>query len=479
MSAQPEPAIRSYFFGKGYRDLWNTIRESWDRNLASARDHFAKVGDHLGTDETWWAVLWGAAGVSVVVFGTAVFVVASAVHVLILGSFFLLIYLGFTLVYLAEKGYLTWKGFFAVCPDCHGRNPLPEYFCSRCGTVHRRLIPSSYGILQRTCECGERLPTTFFLKRGELQARCPDCETLLSRDHTETRKVFIPVVGGGAVGKSAFLFTAVRELIENRAPAAGLTPEFLDDETEEAFRGVCEGLARGRPPAKTGDPLPRAFNLKLCRGSETPRLLYLYDPAGEAFNATDGMILHKYQAFFSGLVFIVDPFALSEVRREYPTELETSKDALKPSELPVEDVLSRVLISLEESFELGKTAQVRAPLAVVLNKIDAFDLRDRLGEPAIRAWLRKAPAGTEWAEARDRVVRDQLLRWGQAALVHQLEARFARVRYFTCSALGHMPDTSGRAFEPEGILEPLLWILDQADSGLFSDRGSRNGGDET
>lgn len=463
MSTQPEPAIKSYFFGKGYRDLGQTIRESWDRNLASAQNHFAKVRRHVGTEENWQAVLWGATGVSVVLFGTVVFLLASVAHVVVLATFFLLVYLAFTLTYLVERGYLIWKGFFAVCPECHSKNPLPEYYCSRCRKVHRRLIPSSYGILRHTCECGERLPATFFLKRGELQARCPECETLLSRDHTETRKVFVPIFGGPAVGKSAFLLAAVRELVDEWAPAWGFASEFLETSAEEDYRRVREALDRGQPPDKTVTAVPRAFNLKLQRGKETPRLLYLYDPAGEAFRETGEMILHTYQAFFSGLIFLIDPFALPEVQREYHDELEAEKDALKPSELPVEDVLARVLISLEESFALGKTAQVRAPVAVVVNKIDAFDLQDRLGAEAVETRLR-ASTGSNLVEARNELVREHLLRWDQAALVHQIEARFARVRYFTCSALGHMPDTSGRPFKPKAVLEPLLWILKQADS---------------
>ena len=31
--AKPQPAKVSYFFGKGYTDLWNTIKESWSRNI--------------------------------------------------------------------------------------------------------------------------------------------------------------------------------------------------------------------------------------------------------------------------------------------------------------------------------------------------------------------------------------------------------------------------------------------------------------
>lgn len=32
----PQPAKVSYFFGKGYTDLINTIKESWSKNLYSA-----------------------------------------------------------------------------------------------------------------------------------------------------------------------------------------------------------------------------------------------------------------------------------------------------------------------------------------------------------------------------------------------------------------------------------------------------------
>ena len=36
-----QPAKLSYFFGKGYLDLWNTIKESWIRNFATAKDKLA------------------------------------------------------------------------------------------------------------------------------------------------------------------------------------------------------------------------------------------------------------------------------------------------------------------------------------------------------------------------------------------------------------------------------------------------------
>ncbi|HYX25532.1 MAG TPA: hypothetical protein VFC23_15380 [Thermoanaerobaculia bacterium] len=467
MSTAPEPAIKSYFFGKGYADLRATITESWQRNLASASDHFGKAGRLFPGEmgDKAQAILYGAAAVSVVVFGTAFFLLASVLHIAVLFTFFLLIYIGFTLVYLTERGYLAWRQFFTVCPDCHQKSRLPEYYCRRCGEVHRRLIPSSYGILHHTCTCGEKLPATFFLKRGELKSRCPECQNLLEAGHTESRKAFVPVFGGPSVGKSAFLFSAVHQLVDQSA-SLGFQPSFLESRTESEYQRVCEQLAQGRTPDKTLAALPRAFNVQLQRSGQSPRVLYLYDPAGEAFNETEGMVLHRYQEYLSGLVFLIDPFTLPAVQEQYEDLLPGVRDALKPSSLPVEDALSRILISMEEHFGMEPTARIKQPVAVVINKTDAFDLEQVIGEPVVQARIKASPEPVTAETAQGQIIREQLLRWDQAHLVQQLEARCTRVRYFTCSSLGRMPDGTTRPFEARGVLEPLLWILGLADSAF-------------
>lgn len=464
-ASPPEPAIKSYFFGKGYRDLRSTIAESWHRNLSSAGEHFDKASRLFPGEATdkGLAILWGTAGVSVVVFGTAVFLAASIIHITVLVLFFLLIYLAFSLVYLIERAYLACKKFFTVCPECHAKSRLPEHFCPQCGEVHRRLIPSSYGILHHTCQCGEKLPATFFLKRGQLKSRCPDCQCFLEAGHTESRKAFVPVFGGPAVGKSAFLFSAVSQLMDHTA-RSGLQTSFLESRTEGELARARQQLSQGRAPEKTLSTLPRAFNLQIQAAGRDPRVLYLYDPAGEAFNETEGLVLHRYQAYLSGLVFLIDPFTIPAVCAEYADRLESIRDALNPSKLPIEDALARILISMEEHFGLGKTTRLKVPVAVVINKIDAFDLEARIGEPAVRQRVQSSPTPVDLASARDELLRDQLRRWGQGDVVQQLETRCARVRYFTCSALGHMPDGSAQAFEARGVLEPLLWILGETDS---------------
>jgi len=465
VSAIQDPAIRSYFFGKGYSDLRAVIVDTWRRNLVSAQKELTAM-------RTLWPRSWGAKGLalvrgaaaaSVLVFGTAFFLVASAAHVVILLTFFLLVYLLFSLIYLMERAYLTWKGFFPVCPDCHSKNSLAEYFCPKCGSVHRRLIPSSYGILHRTCTCGQELPTTFFLKRGELPAACPDCKRMLG-GLIEVRKVFVPVFGGPAVGKSSFLLSLLRELTEHWAPPRGFMLKFPDSRVDSEVRRAWQSLAQGQPPAKTVTNLPRALNLQVDRSGQEGRLLYLYDPAGEAFSETEGLQLHTYQDYLSGLVFLIDPFSIAEVREIYGDRLPRVESALKPSQLPTEDAFARILIGMEEHFGLEKGARIKKPVAVVVNKIDAFGLEQRIGEPAVQARLRSAPAPADAEAIRNQIVREQLMRWGLSDLVHQLETRCAVVRYFACTSLGRMPDGTAQPLAGRGVLEPLLWILESSDS---------------
>jgi hypothetical protein len=469
MTVIQEPAVKSYFFGKGYRDLQATIVESWQRNLASARKELGAAGKlWSGTYlAKGGAILRGIAAISIIVFGTVFFLAFSALHIAVLLAFFLLIYLGFMLVYLIERGYLAGKKLSTVCPECHEKCALPEYFCPQCGKIHRLLIPSKYGILHHTCECGKKLPATFFLERGELQARCPnpDCGHLLKAGgHADSRKAFIPIFGGPLVGKSAYLFSTVQQLaIEG--PRLGFSPFFIDSHSESEFEQARQQLAQGRPPAKTLASLPRAFSLKLQREGKDSRVLYLYDPAGEAFGETEGLVLHKYQGYLSGLIFLIDPFTIPAVRLEYQDRLSGVRDALKPSALPAEDALSRIFISLEEHFGQSKTVRLKLPVAVVINKVDAFDLENRIGERAVQARVAANPTADHNA-LREELIRNQLVRWNQGDLVQQLEARCARVRYFTCSSLGRMPDSTGRAFEGRGVLAPLLWILSLNDSAF-------------
>jgi TonB family protein len=472
MSKLPEPAIKSYFFGKGYSDLKATILESWRRNMKSASDFAGRAEFDKEWDAYFLGVIYYAAAFSVVVFGTAFFLLASAIHITVLFSFFLLIYITFTLVYLIERLYLFIKGFSTVCRYCHEKRFLPEYHCDnpiKCNNIHRRLIPSSYGTFKHTCTCGQKLPATFFLNRGRLQARCGACTNLLPRESFESRKLFVAIMGGPSVGKSSYLFSVVWKLIEEKLPQIGFSHSFIETRSESDYERVRKNMRQGRPPDKTNEKLPAAFNLMLKKGKSIERLLYLYDPAGEAYVEAENLVLHKFQDYLSGCIFLIDPFSIPYVRQFYDKELAGTIDAIKPGPLPLEDALSRVLLSMEEHYGLSKTERIKFPIAVIINKLDAFDLEKKIGDEAINNHIKSSPTPVDFATARDHILRKQLQNWGQSGFVQRLEERFTKIHYFACSSLGRLPQSDSREFEPCGVLDPLLWIFSEVDRTIVRD----------
>jgi hypothetical protein len=473
------PAIRSYFFGKGYSDLGGTIAESWKRNMDSANAYFEKASQGNGLRFVLGSTVLYASGLSILVFGTIFFLLASAVHVVFLSIAFLLFYICFTMLWVVERAYLAVRSFFMACPHCHARSLIPEYLCDGCGAAHSRLLPSAYGILNHFCRCGRKLPASFFLNRGRLQARCPSCRRAIAREHVETKRLFVPVMGGPSVGKSAFLYSAVMQLVEGDANGLGFTAKPLDARNEATYQRAANQLRGGRPPEKTSDPIPRAFNLSLYRGRRRAFLLYLYDPAGEAYQGVGHLDAHAFHEYLTGMVLMVDPFAIPAVRSRYASRLTRKNlNLIRPSDLPTEDCLDRLLLALESRHGLSKLARVRQPLAIVISKVDAFDLEDVVGETAVRRAISEMQGGPEAVdreEVRNQVLKSQLIQWGEQAFVNRVEERFTNVRFFSSSALGRMPDGTQGEFRPIGVLPPLFWIFKQAD-GSFAGQRTESGG---
>ncbi|SMF55149.1 hypothetical protein SAMN02982917_3047 [Azospirillum oryzae] len=457
----PSPAVKSYFFGKGYKDLRDTIAEAWQRTLLSSRDSFRRCGE--AAEDEWPQKLllafWLASGLSIFVFGLAVTAVLSLIHILILGVVFLVIYLAFMVVRGMEQAVLLVRRFIFVCPSCHARLPLPVYLCDGCGAAHPRLIPSEFGIMRHRCRCGRPLPATVLLNRGRLKSKCPECGALLAREHMEAKKHFIPIVGGPSVGKSVYMFELCRKMRETVSLGPSMTWRFLDANTERLYNQVISRMDSGQPPDKTSAVLPRAFDL-LLEGAGQRQALYLYDPAGEAFLDAANLTAHKFLGYPSGIVFIIDPFSLQAVREQYRTQL-AGTPGLRPSTASIEDTLTRLINVLEAQFGLGARDRVKAPIAVVINKVDAFDLDTQIGEAAVQKAAAQPDESVE--QRRNRVIRASLIKWGQANFVQRVEGRFTTVAYFSVSALGRSPDRMTRAFEPRNVLDPALWILRHCD----------------
>lgn len=87
MATTPQPAKKSYFFDKGYKDLGNTIKGAWARNSDSIKKYasnLGNLGDHGLPVKLFLGLVNILAMVAVVVCGSAITAVITFINIVIL-----------------------------------------------------------------------------------------------------------------------------------------------------------------------------------------------------------------------------------------------------------------------------------------------------------------------------------------------------------------------------------------------------------
>ena len=458
-----QPAKVSYFFGKGYTDLGNTIKEAWTLNINSAKNQFAIAG------EKGYFTMGGAinlvAAISIFVFGSIITAFTTAVHIAVLLTFFACIYIGFGVLWLIDRIYIMLNKIKNACPnpDCQASFLIPVYECPECGAKHTQLVPSKYGILKRTCLCGAKLPTTFLNGRGRLKAYCPECNTALSGD-TASRQYAIPVIGGPSVGKTCYINMAIDQMMNDIAPARGWEMKFINDSEEKDHALAMKSLNQGVRLMKTELNALTAYQMMLTLPDEKiGRRIYVYDISGEMFSSSSDVQKNLAYSYADGFVFIIDPLTLNQFAMEVEDKLDLN--AYGASSKDFDDILNIMLINLEKMFGLRDKDTLKRNLAVVINKADIPTLEERIGETASQQYLVENSATCKnYMDARDAVCRNFLTDYGAGNFVRTAEAKLKSVHYFACSALGH--NHEGQPYEGKNVVEPMLWLLSQVDSSI-------------
>jgi ssDNA-binding Zn-finger/Zn-ribbon topoisomerase 1 len=370
--------------------------------------------------------------------------------------------------------YSRYHRIYHRCPDCHHQMPIPVHICPKCSTPHTRLWPSAYGVFNHRCEgslpsgdlCDEILPTFKFKSSSTLTQRCPSCDQVL--EGLGGTNIHIPIVGGPGVGKSHYIVAATQELIEKHAPASAWEVTLPNSRHFSDYTANVALINAGKCLRKTSnaDPSAKAYNLQIRQKANqpVPQLLYLYDAAGEYYTSGSSAQEQEYFKYVHGVLLIVDPFSIDNVRNAYSTQLsdDTVKGGIiKPSAENPDTVYENMLMLFETKLNLKRNQLVKAPIAVVVTKCDAFDLEQRLGEAAARKYMADHPNTKirTLEDAADLVVRKFLEDYGAGNFVRNLDSHFTRVRFFSCSAIGLGNNTtSASKFEGLRVLDPLLWL---------------------
>lgn len=403
-----EPSVKKYFFEKAFIDLKYILKKS----IQSYKiEDFLRIGGYLFL--SLFALL----------------------HLVLISFSFLILYGIRLIVYSLDRAYFVIRKFSAACPYCHTKTMVPSYVCDNCKVIHKKLYPNEYGFFYHKCQCGTRLPSVFFLGRKKLKAKCSNCNNLLSEEFIEARKIFIPIIGGASVGKTNFMFSIVRNLIEKDEYRKGFQANFSDNNTKAKYEKTIKDIKNNFLPQKTATYLPKAFNIVLTQAKKTTWTFYLYDAAGEAFRDMDRLNIQKYTEYSSGIVFIIDPFSLKKVRNKYKKKLNT----VAASQDSIDDILSRLLSSLEHTVGLKKMEKYKKPFAIIFNKTDELD-NEIINNDAKK--------GAE-----------QLKEWGEERFLQKIALRFENVKFFKISAMQSLKNTQN------DIMEPIMWIAENEGFG--------------
>jgi len=358
------------------------------------------------------------------------------------------------------------------CPHCHEQVAIPIHVCPTCSTHHTRLWPSTYGIFKHRCNskrldgvtiCGESLPTLALLGRNELTRLCPNCKQEMFGIGTN---VHIPIIGGPTSGKSHYIAAATQALLEQYMPSIGYTANFPDPNHERDYKASIERLNKGQQLIKTSDAddAAHAYQIEIRSPKQrVPKLMYIYDLAGEFVTSTDRAFKQTYFKYIHGIILVIDPFSIDTLRAEYEVQIREDGKTLAASTDDPEAIYERMVEALEgmsttqKNFQFKRGTRFPHPLAVVISKVDAFDLEVRIGQPAARALMLKRSDIHHEEDALNVCIAEFLEVYGMGNFMRMLHAQFEDVKFFSCSSLGRMPDTSDKTrFEERRVLEPVM-----------------------
>ncbi len=471
MAVMVQPAKKSYFFGKGYKDLGKTIKGAWSKNADSIRAYSDNIHDLDGDTfifNAFFVILNILAMVAVIICGSLITAFITLINIIILIVFMTFIYVSFTFIWLFDRCYLIRKKIFTACHECKEKSLIPTYICSKCGAKHTNLTPGVYGILYRTCNCGEKLPTTFFNGRKHLEAECPQCGYSLT--DRESRPICIPIVGGRSVGKTAFITAFSKEFIECVAPAKGIEIEFYNRKKEDIYKEITQDYDSGSTrmtvrPQDVNQASSVSFSFFAKHSSFSPeRLIHVYDIAGEVFTDNNENEVQKQYEYCQGIVLIIDPFAIPSIRYKYEELLEP-EDIAGIGKADINEIINSFLNKLREVTGLSDNKMAMVPLAVVINKIDSAGLEQDIGNMAVNKLMRSEPDKfTDFYNTQDYLCRKFLIENDMEGFLNNISIHFKNNKFFACSAIGHTRDKG--KYQPKGVLPPMQWIFGIADNKM-------------
>jgi hypothetical protein len=307
------------------------------------------------------------------------------------------------------------------CVACFERIPYPAYLCPDpgCNHIHWDIRPGRYGVLRRTCECGQRMPTVLLLGTArKLNAICPHraCRHPLEYRPGEVPEIILPIFGSKGAGKTLLLHGMVKVLLQSNRPGIQVSP--ADPPTSARLDDLEATMASHSAVPATPAAPPRAYVLRLRIGRQH-RIIQFLDAAGELFYDSQRSANLIYLGAANTFVLVIDPLSVNDFWGSLPT-------ATRERFSPHRSLAPHPELAFQQTAErIAQMAKPRAQhrLAVV------FSRADLLGKEY-------GPGSGEAADIQKWAIDDL----GLAGLLRQARSEFREIAFFHTAAFGENED---------------------------------------
>lgn len=325
---------------------------------------------------------------------------------------------------------------------------------------------------------------------------CPNCHNELPEGVQDNEDMIIAIVGSRDTGKTHFVSVLINELQRRICPSVfNGTFNPVNDAVYNHYREnfyntvyldkklqklTDSGNVRGESPVRK--PLIYEMMIPLdAKGKKVRKFTFVfYDTAGEDLKNEEIMkTVNRYICKASGIIFLLDPLQIMELRLNMTDEEIKSSSSISEEEIePQEMVLQRIAKLIREDKGLSRNQKIDTPTAIAFSKFDVlkrfFPKGSIVLEPS--SYLREGTLDkTEWFTVSSEI--DAMLKeWGAGGFARNVDMNFKKYTYCTVSALGQQPVVSktggGKAIRsipmPHRVEDPFLWILKE--NGIIKEK---------
>lgn len=369
-----------------------------------------------------------------------------------------------------------------ICPYCFSKHALNEvnFICKNdpdlCENA-RNLTP----IKPKNVEDKNEMPDYVFCNECGQKTNikvCPTCNQELPYSIGKYDNLIFAVIGAKESGKSHYIAVLIQKIMNEIASAFNYSLSAVNDATMNRYRNdfynpifkrneIIGVTHSAKTDASVKQPL--IYNLvfkdngifgnilKSKRISNAVTIAF-FDTAGEDLDSENTMkTVNKYIYNSSGIIFLLDPLQLEEVRRKLPKNIK-----LPQQNTEIEDLLSRTANLIRKANGIGMDKLIDIPVAVAFSKIDAVE---SLIDPSSCINYPSSHVSKGYFDLADfedvNGTMESLVRsWGGENFANQLSSNFKEYAYFGLTALGCNPESNRIAkLRPHRVEDPFLWLL--------------------